>query len=215
MNIRRLGRRQFLALAGAGALAGAAGWRTRASAQDSVATVATPDLIVVNANIYTVDPRSSHAEAFAVQAGRFQAVGSNEAIRNLARRTTQIFDAQKMTIVPGFIDCHNHAGGNILLYEVLVGNPFMVEFVTIASIIEKLRAKAQATPPGFWVDGYFFDDTKVKDNRQLNVHDLDQVSKDHPVVGASSRWPYLVLQQQGPRARQHQPRDAKSSGRNL
>ena len=40
----------------------------------------------------------------------------------------------------------------------------------------------QKTPPGTWVEGYFFDDTKVKDNRALNVHDLDQVSKDHPVV---------------------------------
>ena len=49
-----------------------------------------------------------------------------------------------MTIVPGFIDCHNHAPGNVLLYEVLVGNPYVVEFVTIASIIEKLRAKAAA-----------------------------------------------------------------------
>ena len=38
------------------------------------------------------------------------------------------------------------------------------------------------TPPGTWVEGYFFDDTKVKDNRDFNVHDLDQVSKDHPVV---------------------------------
>ncbi|PYT64332.1 MAG: amidohydrolase [Acidobacteria bacterium] len=38
------------------------------------------------------------------------------------------------------------------------------------------------TQPGFWIDGYFFDDTKVKDNRQLNVHDLDQISKAHPVV---------------------------------
>ena len=28
----------------------------------------------------------------------------------------------------------------------------------------------------------YFDDTKVKDNRLLNVHDLDKVSKDHPVV---------------------------------
>jgi predicted amidohydrolase YtcJ len=69
-----------------------------------------------------------------------------------------------------------------LLYEVLVGNPYVVEFVTIASIVEKLRAKAESTPPGNWVEGYFFDDTKVKDNRLLNVHDLDQVSKDHPVV---------------------------------
>jgi predicted amidohydrolase YtcJ len=95
---------------------------------------------------------------------------------------TQTYDAKQMTIVPGFIDCHNHAGGNILLYEVIVGNPYEVEFVTIASIIDKLRAKAQKTPAGFWIDGYFFDDTKVKDNRQLNVHDLDQVSKEHPVV---------------------------------
>jgi len=35
---------------------------------------------------------------------------------------------------------------------------------------------------GAWVEGYFFDDTKVKDNRLLNVHDLDKVSNDHPVV---------------------------------
>jgi predicted amidohydrolase YtcJ len=68
-----------------------------------------------------------------------------------------------------------------LLYEVIVGNPFEVEFVTIASIIDKLRAKAQKTPPGFWIDGYFFDDTKVRDSRQLNVHDLDQVSQENPV----------------------------------
>ena len=30
----------------------------------------------------------------------------------------------RMTIVPGFIDTHNHPGGEVLLYEVLVGNPF-------------------------------------------------------------------------------------------
>jgi predicted amidohydrolase YtcJ len=54
--------------------------------------------------------------------------------------------------------------------------------VTISSIVDKLRTKARETPPGTWVEGYFFDDTKVKDNRQLNIHDLDQVSKDHPVA---------------------------------
>ena len=87
-----------------------------------------------------------------------------------------------MTIVPGFIDCHNHASGTTLLYEVLVGNPFEVEFVTIRSIVDKLRAKARETPPGTWVEGYFFDDTKLQDKRALNVHDLDEVAKDHPVV---------------------------------
>jgi predicted amidohydrolase YtcJ len=141
-----------------------------------------PDLVVFNARIYTVDPLTPRAEAFAVKAGRFTAVGSSEQIKSLAGGGTRTYDAQQMTIVPGFIDAHNHAPGAILLYEVLVGNPYDVEFVTIESIVEKLRARARETPPGTWVEGYFFDDTKVKDNRTLTIHDLDQVSHEHPVA---------------------------------
>ena len=140
------------------------------------------DLVVFNAKVYTMDAPSPRAEAFAIKSGRFVAVGSANDIRPLITRRTQSVDAKQMTIVPGFIDCHNHAGGTTLLYEVLVGNPFEVEFVTIASIVDKLRAKARETPPGTWVEGYFFDDTKLKDKRPLNARDLDLVSTEHPVV---------------------------------
>jgi predicted amidohydrolase YtcJ len=141
-----------------------------------------PDLIVYNAKVYTMDASAPRAEAFATIGGRFVAIGRSAEIKGLAGKGTQLFDAKQMTIVPGFTDCHNHAGGTTLLYEVLVGNPFEVEFVTIASIIEKLRAKARQLPPGTWVEGYFHDDTKLKDKRPLNRHDLDQVSTEHPVV---------------------------------
>ena len=141
-----------------------------------------PELIVHNAKVYTMDPAMPRAEAFAVKGGRFVAIGKSADVRGLAGKGTQLYDAKQMTIVPGFIDCHNHAGGTTLLYETLVGNPFEVEFVTIASIIDKLKAKAAQTPPGTWVEGYFHDDTKLKDKRPLNMHDLDQVSKEHPVV---------------------------------
>jgi predicted amidohydrolase YtcJ len=141
-----------------------------------------PDLVVINAKVYTMDPRAPRAEAFAVSDGRFIAVGSSGDIRNLAGKTTQTFDAKGMTVVPGFIDCHNHAGGEVLLNEVLVGNPFEVEFVSIRSIIGKLRERAQQTSPGTWVEGYFFDDTKVSDKRLINMRDLDEVSSDHPVI---------------------------------
>jgi predicted amidohydrolase YtcJ len=141
-----------------------------------------PELVVVNAKVYTMDPAMPSAEAFAIKGGRFVAIGKSADVRGLAGKGTQLFDAKRMTIVPGFIDCHNHAGGTTLLYETLVGNPFEVEFVTIASIIEKLKAKAAQTPPGTWVEGYFHDDTKLKDKRPLNVKDLDQVSTEHPVV---------------------------------
>lgn len=140
------------------------------------------DLVVFNAKVYTVDSRTPRAEAFAIKGGRFSAVGSSAEIRALIGKGTQTLDARQMTIVPGFIDCHNHAPGKTLLYDVIVGNPYVVEFVTISSIVDKLRAKARDTPPGTWVAGYFFDDTKLKDKRHLNIHDLDQVSKDHPVV---------------------------------
>jgi predicted amidohydrolase YtcJ len=141
-----------------------------------------PDLVVLNAKVYTMDTAFPRAEAFAASAGRFVAVGKSADIKALTGKRTQTFDAKGMTIVPGFTDCHNHAGGDTLLYEVLVGNPFEVEFVTIASIIDKLKAKAHNTPAGTWVEGYFHDDTKLKDKRPLNVHDLDQVSAEHPVA---------------------------------
>jgi hypothetical protein len=177
-RMRHRSRREFMGLTAAG-VAGAftPGWLSTVAAW-----AGDPDLVVLNAKVYTMDPAAARAEAFAIKSGRFVAVGTSAEIKALAGKRTQTFDAQQMTVVPGFTDCHNHAGGTTLLYEVLVGNPFEVEFVTIASIVDKLRAKAQATPPGTWVEGYFFDDTKLKDKRALTMRDLDQVSTEHPVA---------------------------------
>src|SRR5437870_9418284 len=186
MTNHRHSRREFISMAGAG-IAGVVGrpWLGTAGAaepQGSDLRARDADLVVFNAKVYTADPGAPKAEGFAARAGRFAAVGSNADIKGLVGKGTQTFDARQMTVVPGFIDCHNHAPGNTLLYEVLVGNPYVVEFVTISSIIDKLRAKARETAAGTWGEGYFYDDTKVKDYRLLNAHDLDQVSKDHPVA---------------------------------
>jgi predicted amidohydrolase YtcJ len=180
----RHSRREFmgLSLAGAtGALAPA--WLSAASAPTHAPLSAfDPELIVVNAVVHTMDSAAPRAQAFAVSASRFVAIGSSAEMRALAGPRTQVIDAKGATIVPGFIDTHNHAGGTTLLYEVLVGNPFEVEFVTIQSIVDKLRERARQTPPGTWVSGFFHDDTKLKDKRQLTRQDLDQVSTEHPVV---------------------------------
>jgi predicted amidohydrolase YtcJ len=174
-----LSRRTFIGYTAAGLAVLARGNLARAA---GAMAVRDPDLIVLNGRVYTVDSRQPTAAAFAVKEGRFVAVGSTTDIRALGGANTEIFDAQNMTIVPGFNDSHNHAPGNELLYEVLVGNPYDVEFVSIASIVDKLRERAATTPAGTWVEGYFYDDTKSKDKRALTVHDLDRVSKDLPVV---------------------------------
>lgn len=171
-------RRGFIGLAASGAagLIGG-GWSSVATAL----TGADADLIVRNAKVYTVDDSHPTAQAFAVRNGRFIAIGSSEEIAGLAGRRTTVIDAKGMTVTPGFIDCHNHASGNSLLYDVLVGNPFEVEFVTIDSIIQKLRARAAETPGDSWIRGEFYDDTKIKDKRPLDIRDLDKVSTTRPV----------------------------------
>jgi predicted amidohydrolase YtcJ len=189
MKHTRHTRREFMNVAG-GAFAGLMGAPSlalsaptaQAAAQVGAAGGRDPDAIVVNAKVYTMDSRAPRAEAFAITNARFTAVGSTSDIKGLVAKNTQTFDAKGMAVVPGFIDCHNHAGGEVLLNEVLVGNPFEVEFVSIQSIVDKLKAKARQTPPGTWVEGFFFDDTKVTDKRALNIRDLDEVSTDHPVI---------------------------------
>lgn len=68
------------------------------------------DLVVYNANVYTVDNQFSKAQAFAIQDGKFVAVGSD---RDILRRydAVKTLDAQGQNIYPGFIDGHCHFVG--------------------------------------------------------------------------------------------------------
>jgi len=177
MSIQR-SRRAFLEASGFGgaALLGSS-WLGLAHAQSSA-----PDLIVINARITTMNPRQPAAQAFAVRDGRFTAVGATSDIKSLTGPRTRVHDARGMFITPGFNDTHNHAFGEEVLFGVNAGNPFLVEFVTIQSIIDKLKARAAKTPPGQWIEAQFYDDTKIKDNRPLTRLDLDKASTQHPIM---------------------------------
>ena len=68
------------------------------------------DLIVHNANVYTVDNQFSKAQAFAIKDGKFVAVGTE---KDIMRHYSAAFtlDAQGQSIYPGFIDGHCHFVG--------------------------------------------------------------------------------------------------------
>ena len=131
-----------------------------------------PDLIVVNGTVYTIDDAQPRAEAFAVKHGRFVAVGSNSDIRNLATRNTIVMDAEGMTVTPGFIDAHCHPSG---VNELIGVN---VNLETVAQVKAALSTKAANTPPGYWVSGYMYDDTKL--DRPVTRTDLDEAVPNHP-----------------------------------
>src|SRR5262245_40190452 len=74
----------------------------------ALAMAQAPELIVINANVITIDKQQTRAEACAVLHGRFIAIGNSAGIRNLAGPGTRVVDLKGATVTPGFIDAHLH-----------------------------------------------------------------------------------------------------------
>ncbi len=77
---------------------------------------------------------------------------------------------------PGFIDAHAHPAdsGREHLKRVACDLP------SIAKVTAALRVRADKTPPGDWVLGFLYDDSKTE--HPLTRQDLDQAFPDHPVI---------------------------------
>ena len=199
-------RREFLQLSGMGAalglgfLPGEGRARPLGTRQTSNGTG--PDLVLLNGRVYTVDDARLRAEAFAVRTGRFVAVGSSDEIRSLVASGTEVIDAEGMTVTPGFIDTHCHPSGVNELYGV------NMDLRSLAEIQEALRRKAAATAPGNWVNGFKFDDTKVRDGRLHRRH-LDEAVPEPSGERGASRRTHDLVQQQGVRAGRDHARYAR------
>ncbi len=68
----------------------------------------TPELIVTNADICTMDPLAPRVAALAVTNGRVSALGTAAEIAALAGPSTRIIDAGGRLVLPGFQDTHIH-----------------------------------------------------------------------------------------------------------
>jgi predicted amidohydrolase YtcJ len=163
MTAQRQSRRAFLGGLSAFALEGAV--RTE------------PKLILYHANILTVDDAQPRAQALAIAGGRFLAVGSDDDIRGLAKPGTRQIDIGGKTVVPGFIDAHTHPSYAGIRHLRWVD----CDLRSIADIQNAIRERAAKTPPGDWIIGFKYDDTKTKEGRKLTREDLDAAAPGHPV----------------------------------
>ena len=68
------------------------------------------DLLVFNANVYTVDDQFGKVEAFVVKDGKFLETGSSEELKE-KYDFTEMIDAEGRAVYPGFIDGHAHFYG--------------------------------------------------------------------------------------------------------
>jgi predicted amidohydrolase YtcJ len=135
------------------------------------------DLALINGKIATIDKDDSIAEAVACKAEKIIKVGTTQEIKSYIGKHTKIIDLKGKLVTPGFVDTHVHfsSGGR----RVRVVDLRYVR--SMDALIEELRKKAETLQKGRWLEGYGYNESKLKEKRFPNRYDLDKASTDHPI----------------------------------
>jgi predicted amidohydrolase YtcJ len=134
------------------------------------------DLIVHNALVYSVDSAFQIYQAFAIQDGKFTAVGTSADI--LAKyEADSVLDAGGKPVYPGFIDPHSH----FTVLAKMLDEADLTGTTSFDEIIDRLKKFRSAHPNKTWLIGRGWDqndwDNKTFPSREL----LDKDFPDIPV----------------------------------
>jgi predicted amidohydrolase YtcJ len=136
------------------------------------------DLVLKNANIYTVDERKPRAQAIAVKDQKILFVGSDAEVQAYIGANTRVLDLKGATVMPGFTDSHYHflgVGARELSFN-LEGTKSLEELLT------RLKERVTAAQPGEWIVGRGWIETFWKPPVFPTRWDLDKVSPHNPVI---------------------------------
>lgn len=142
-----------------------------------------PDHILINATVHTMDEARPRAEAVAITGGRITAVGSSKDLLAQKGASTRVLDLGGATVVPGLKESHGHfvGIGQARMSLNLVGTK------TWDEVVAKVAAAVKDRPKGSWVVGRGWHEGKWEKNpsrmvRGFPPHDaLSAVSPDNPV----------------------------------
>ncbi len=143
----------------------------------SSAPIAGPITVaIVNARVWTGDPRRPWADAVAVRGGRLSLVGSSAEVRKLATPATRVIDARGALLAPGFIDSHVHflAGG------LRLGGVQLRSARTPEAFVERIRSHAATLSEGSWITGGDWDHERWGGELPSRAW-IDAVAPAHPV----------------------------------
>ena len=137
------------------------------------------DLVILNGKVVTVDRKNSIVEGVAVKDGRVVKVGGSKEVKALASKNARVIDLKGKTMLPGFIDTHEHCIRRGLQTDYV--NCASPPMNSLSDVIEALKVKADTKPEGEWVIGSWFDESQWEDKRFPNRYDLDKASEVHPI----------------------------------
>ncbi|MBN8184806.1 amidohydrolase [Roseibium aggregatum] len=152
-----------------------------ASAQDVA------DTIYSGGPILTINDGQPKVEAVAVKDGRILAAGTLADISTFQGETTEAFDLNGRTMLPGFVDSHGHVvmGGIQALSANLLAPPDG-DVTDIASLQATLQAWAEKNAATVdkvkMIIGFGYDNAQLAELRHPTREDLDAVSTEVPIV---------------------------------
>jgi len=134
------------------------------------------DLVVMNANIVTIDGENPRAEAVAVIGEEIIAVTSNRAIQAyIEEGTTEVIDAGGRLVIPGFNDAHAHYAG-------LDPDYIELRYITDPNIItERVREAVARAQPGELIRGGHWEHEMFVGRQWPTKELLDEVAPNNPV----------------------------------
>ncbi len=132
------------------------------------------DTILTNGRITTGNPAAWQAEAVAIRDGRFIAVGSTADLDGISGPRT---DLHGLSVIPGLIDAHVH----LSMYARALQDVDLNWAASAQEAAEWAAERAHTLPPGTWVRGSGWDQTRWADGQFPAADILDTLIPDHPV----------------------------------
>ena len=133
--------------------------------------------VIQNANVITMKNSAPRAQALAVQGDRISGVGSNAEIQSFIDQGWPVLDLEGQTVLPGFIDTHEH----MMLTGLMAAAVHLNDVEGIDQILEKMAQQAKQTPKEVWIRGSYLNEQNLEEKRMPDRTDLDRVCQDHPV----------------------------------
>jgi predicted amidohydrolase YtcJ len=150
-----------------------------------------PDTVLLNGKVITVDAQSSVREALAIRAGQITAVGTSAEIRALAGPATRVIDLRGRTVIPGLIDSHLHAIRAALSFSTEVN---WIGVRSLEQALGRIRSAARTMKPGSWlIVAGGWNVQQFEENRRPTQAELAAAAPGNPVyVQLGYGWAMLT-----------------------
>jgi predicted amidohydrolase YtcJ len=133
------------------------------------------DLIVHNANVYTLGQNNLKASAFVVDDGKFVDVGGEELLEQYTAK--KVLDLQELPVYPGFIDSHCH----FLSLGLSLNKVDLVGTKSFEDVLDRVKRYATNKELNA-ITGRGWDQNDWKIKRLPNKEQLDLLFPDIPVA---------------------------------